>query len=64
MIAEATTMPMKLTNVTFAPPNLSASFPPTGRISEPSSGPMNVIDAACSGVRPNWFCSTRPNAKL
>ena len=41
-----------------------ASFPPKGRISEPSSGPMNVIDAACSGVRPNWFCSTRPNAKL
>ena len=55
---------MKLRNVTRAPPNRSASFPPTGLISEPSSGPMNVIDAACNGVRPNWFCSTSPNAKL
>ena len=25
-----------------APPNRSASAPPTGRISEPSSGPRNV----------------------
>jgi hypothetical protein len=44
---------MKVENVTFAPPYLSASFPPNGRIRDPSSGPMNVIDAACSGVRSN-----------
>ena len=39
--------------------------PPTGRISEPSSGPSKVSDAAASGVAnesANWFCSTWPKA--
>ena len=41
-------------------------MPPTGRISEPSSGPSQVSDAAASGVAKdsvNWFCSTWPKAK-
>jgi hypothetical protein len=54
----------KFHSVTLAPPMLSASRPPIGRISEPSSGPMKVTAAACSGVRPNWVCRTRPKAKL
>ena len=40
-------------------------MPPTGRISEPSSGPSQVSDAAASGVAKesvNWFCSTWPKA--
>ena len=60
----AATMARKFQNVTRAPPSRSASCPPSGRISEPSRGPMNVTAAASSGVRPNWLCSTRPNAKL
>ena len=50
--------------VTFAPPIRSDSHPPTGLISDPTSGPRKVIEAACSGVRPNWLCNTRPKAKL
>ena len=36
---------MKLTNVVRAPPNRSASHPPTGLISDPISGPRNVMYA-------------------
>ena len=32
----------KVRSVIRAPPKRSASLPPTGRISEPTSGPMNV----------------------
>src|SRR6478735_5743781 len=51
----------KLTNDTLDPPNLSASEPPTGRISEPISGPMKVRYAAFTGVEKmsaNCTCST------
>ena len=44
-------MATKLKNVTTEPPNRSASAPPTGRISEPSSGPRKVSAAALTGVR-------------
>ncbi len=54
----------KVPRVIRAPPNRSASAPPTGRISEPSSGPTKVSEAAWSGVRPNWVCRTSPKAKL
>ncbi len=51
----------KFQNVTVAPPSRSASAPPTGRISDPSSGPRNVRYAALTGVS-NWSanctCST------
>jgi hypothetical protein len=56
----------KFQNVTRAPPSRSASAPPAGRISEPSSGPRNVRYAASTGVRnddANWICSTWPKAK-
>ena len=58
-------MATKFQQVIRAPPNRSASEPPTGRISEPSSGPSQVSDAAASGVANesvNWFCSTWPKA--
>ena len=62
-----TAIATKLTKVTREPPNLSASAPPTGRISEPSSGPIQVSAAAATGV-PNCSgyctCSTCPKAKL
>src|ERR687890_787503 len=48
-----------------APPNRSASEPPIGRISEPSSGPSQVSDAAASGVANepvNWLSRTWPKA--
>ncbi len=59
-----TAIATKFHSVTTAPPTRSESQPPTGRISEPINGPMNVTAAACSGVRPNVVCSTRPKAKL
>ena len=44
---------MKFQNVTRAPPTLSASQPPTGRISAPRKGP---IQANSSGLTPgNWL---------
>ena len=43
-------MGTKLQNVTRAPPKRSASRPPTGRISEPSSGPRKRQVAALAGV--------------
>ena len=60
-------MATKFTNDTRAPPSLSARWPPTGRISEPISGPMKVRYAAFTGVEKmsaNCTCSTWPNAKL
>ena len=39
----------KFQNVTWAPPILSASKPPTGRISEPTSGPRKAIATVISG---------------
>src|SRR5215470_19689543 len=59
-----TARPMNVYRVTFAPPIRSDNHPPGGRAKLPSSGPRNVNDAACNGVRPNWFCNTNPNAKL
>ena len=58
-------MATKFQQVMRAPPNRSAREPPSGRISDPSSGPSQVRDAAASGVANdsvNWFCSTCPNA--
>lgn len=60
----AAAIPPKFHSVMRAPPCRSASLPPTGRISEPSSGPAKVSEAASRGVRPNWVWSTRPKAKL
>ena len=60
-------MATKLTKDTLAPPSRSASWPPTGRISDPISGPRNVRYAAFTGVEKvsaNCTCSTWPNAKL
>ena len=57
----------KFTIVTRAPPKRSARRPPTGRISEPISGPRNVSDAALIGVSnvsANWTWSTWPKANL
>src|SRR2546421_9271899 len=56
----------KFQNVTTEPPIRSASQPPTGRISEPSSGPRKVRYAASmavlnSGLNCTW--STCPKAK-
>ena len=62
-----TAMPTKFTIVTRAPPKRSARRPPTGRISDPISGPRNVSDAALMGVSnvsANCTCSTWPKAKL
>ncbi|CAM3861314.1 hypothetical protein NORO109296_11195 [Nocardiopsis rhodophaea] len=56
------TIAMKFHSVTRAPPKRSAMDPPTGRISEPSAGPMKVTMAASRGVRSNWLCSSRPKA--
>ena len=39
----AAPMAMKFQNVMIAPPTLSASKPPSGRDSEPTSGPRNAI---------------------
>src|SRR6266705_5994846 len=72
-----TVMAMKFQNVVLAPPILSASQPPTGRISDPTSGPRKVRYATFTGsttclpfTKPeaqkcdgNWFCSTWPKAK-
>ena len=41
-------MPANTASVTLPPPMRSASLPPYTRDSEPSSGPMNAIWAACS----------------
>ena len=38
----ASAMTMKFQNVTFAPPSLSDSQPPNGRISAPTSGPSQA----------------------
>ena len=40
---------MKFQNVTIAPPTLSASRPPSGRDSEPTSGPRNAIAIVTAG---------------
>jgi len=63
-------MPRKFQKVVTAPPILSASQPPTGRMREPTSGPRNVRYATLTGsilpslkkCVPNWFCRTWPNA--
>ena len=61
-----TAMATKLQNVTTDPLNRSASAPPNGRISEPSSGPRKVRAAALTGVgncSGNCTSSTWPKAK-
>ena len=45
----AAPMAMKFQNVTMAPPTLSASKPPNGRDSEPTSGPRNAIAIVTAG---------------
>jgi hypothetical protein len=58
-------MATKFQQVMSAPPKRSASEPPIGRMSEPSSGPSQVRDAAASGVAKdsvNWLVSTWPKA--
>src|SRR5471032_2157665 len=50
---------MKFQNVTIAPPTLSASNPPSGRDSEPTSGPMNAIAIVTAG---NWVLISSGNA--
>ena len=62
-------MPANTASVTLPPPMRSASLPPYTRDTEPSSGPMNAICAACNdacaAVCPpaaKLICSTWPNA--
>ena len=59
-------MARKFQKVTTEPLNRSASAPPTGRMSDPSSGPRKVSAAALTGTG-NWSgnctSSTCPNAK-
>ena len=50
---------MKFQNVTMAPPILSASKPPKGRASEPTSGPRNAIAIVTAG---NWVLISSGNA--
>ena len=40
---------MKFQNVTLAPPTLSASMPPSGRDSEPTSGPRKAMATVTGG---------------
>ena len=44
-----TAIATKFQNVVLAPPHRSAIIPPTGRISEPISGPRNVRHATRTG---------------
>ena len=48
----------KFQNVTRAPPHRSAARPPSGRTSEPRSGPRKVRYAALTGVANSaWNCT-------
>ncbi|MNL89831.1 hypothetical protein D3C87_2204020 [compost metagenome] len=38
----AAIMPAKVNSVTRAPPSLSDTQPPTGRVNEPTNGPRNA----------------------
>jgi hypothetical protein len=42
-------MAMKFQNVTIPPPTLSARRPPTGRDSEPTSGPRKAMPTVAAG---------------
>ena len=45
----AAAMAMKFQKVRIAPPTLSASKPPSGRDSEPTSGPRNAMAIVIAG---------------
>src|SRR6478672_4863394 len=50
----ATVRPTNVHRVTAAPPRRSASLPPQTRLTEPRSGPMKAIWAACRLAAAVW----------